>query len=66
MSKAKAFSITLLLAGFALVDTAAAGFFKITPTPPADVPELDGAGAMAALALVASIGAVLLARSRNR
>ena len=53
----------------AMLEQAHAGYFIITPkappsAPPA-VPEFDGAGAIAAIALLASIGAVLLRRSKN-
>ena len=61
---------TALLMCFAMIDRAYAGFFHITPAPtpppaPPAVPEFDGAGAIAAIALLVSIGAVLLGRSRS-
>ena len=54
----------------AMIEQAHAGYFIITPkappsAPPPAVPEFDGAGAIAAIALLASIGAVLLRRSKN-
>lgn len=50
---------TSILLGCALIDQAFAGFFFI-------VPEFDGPGAIAAVTLLASIGAVLFSGSRNR
>jgi hypothetical protein len=57
---------------FAMIEQAHAGFFHFTPSapppsapPPPAVPEFDGAGAIAAIALLASIGAVLFSRSKN-
>jgi hypothetical protein len=55
----------------AMIDPAFAGYFHITPAPPPPappppgVPEFDGTGAIAAIALLASIGAVLLGRSKH-
>jgi hypothetical protein len=55
-----------------MIEQAHAGFFHFTPNtpppsapPPPAVPEFDGAGAIAAIALLASIGAVLFSRSKN-
>jgi hypothetical protein len=56
----------------AMIEQAHAGFFHFTPSPPPPsappppaVPEFDGPGAIAAIALLASIGAVLLRRSKT-
>jgi hypothetical protein len=45
-----------------MVDQAFAGFFNVPPPP---VPEFDGPGAIAAIALLGSIVAVAFHRSRN-
>ena len=51
----------------AMMDQALAGFFRVTPAaPPAAVPEFDAGGGIAAVALLASVAAVLFSRSRNR
>jgi len=60
-----------LLMTLATIDQAFAGFFKIVPTPtptptPSPVPEFDGSGAIAAIALLASIVAIIFSRSRKR
>jgi hypothetical protein len=47
------------LIGCALTDQASAGWWVI-------VPEFDSAGATAAFALLAAVGAVLFSRSRHR
>jgi hypothetical protein len=47
------------------IDRAFAGFFNIVP-PPTPIPEFDGPGAIAVIALLASIVAVAFHRSRNR
>jgi hypothetical protein len=65
------FGASVLLTSFALIDRAYAGWFHITPhapppPPPPAVPEFDGAGAIAAIALLASIGAVLLSRRSSK
>jgi hypothetical protein len=66
LGKSKLYLTTLVL--FALsADHAVAGFLRYTPPPtPTPVPELDGPGALAALALLASVVAVLFNRSRAR
>ena len=46
--------------GIALVDSAAASFFYCPP-----VPELDGSSGIAAIALILSVGAVLLRKVRG-
>ena len=64
LGKTKLYLTTLAV--FALyADHAFAGFLRYTP-PPTPVPELDGPGALAALALLASVVAVLFNRSRAR
>lgn len=70
--KVGATALLMCLMCVAMIDPAFAGYFHITPAaarsappPPPAVPELDGTGAIAALALLASIGAVLLGRSKN-
>ena len=50
---------TSIFLGCALSTQAFAGFFNV-------VPEFDGPGAIAAVALLASVGAVLFSGSRNR
>ena len=50
---------TSALLSCALIDQAFAGYFWV-------VPEFDGPGAIAAVALLASVGAVLFNGSRNR
>ena len=65
---------TALLFCLLALDRANAGFFDITPAPPPPapppgpplVPEFDGAGSIAAIALLASIVALLYSRSKNR
>lgn len=56
--KMRAAATTVAMLGVATLDQAFAGFFKVTPTPP-PVPEFDGPGAIAAIALLASVGALL-------
>jgi hypothetical protein len=63
--KIRAAAVTAALLGLATVDQAFAGFFKFTPNPP-PVPEFDGSGAIAAVALLASVGALLFYRLRTR
>ena len=50
-----------LLMSLVMANHAFAGFFVITP----NVPELDGPGSLAALALLASIGAIFFRGSKN-
>jgi hypothetical protein len=67
---------TALLFCLLALDRAYAGFFDITPAPPPApppaphvpplVPEFDGSGSIAAIALLASIVALLYSRSKNR
>jgi hypothetical protein len=50
-----------------MVDQAFAGFGSFTPPPSAPpVPEFDGPGAIAAIALLASVGAIFFGRSKSR
>jgi hypothetical protein len=51
-----------LLMSLVMANHAVAGFFVVTPT----VPELDGAGSLAALALLASVGAIFFRGSKDR
>jgi hypothetical protein len=64
--KTRAAAATAALLGLATVDQAFAGFFKFTPNPPPPVPEFDGSGVVAAVALLASVGALLFYRLRTR
>ena len=50
-----------LLMSLMTIDQAFAGFFNIVP-----VPEFDGPGGIAAIALLVSVVAILFSRSRNR
>jgi hypothetical protein len=52
---------TALLMSLTMIDQAFAGFFEVTP-----VPEFDGPSGLAAIALLAGVGAVLFSRSRKR
>ena len=61
--KLKIGAATLLMTLVA-IDQAAAGFFRVTPNPP-PVPEFDGPGAVAAIALLASVAAILLQKTRS-
>jgi hypothetical protein len=54
-----------LLMSLMTVDQAFAGFFNIVP-PPTPIPEFDGPGAIAAIALLTSVVAIAFHRSRNR
>lgn len=61
------YRVTALLLSLVPIDRAFAGFFEITPTPtPPPVPEIDGSGGIAAVALLASVVAILISKSRNR
>ena len=59
---------TGLLLTLMTIDQAFAGWFDIIPNPPAEspVPEIDGPGAVAAIALLASVVAMAFSRSRNK
>jgi hypothetical protein len=61
MSTKMTVGATALLMSLTMIDQAFAGFFVVTP-----VPELDGPSGLAAIALLAGVGAVLFSRSRNR
>jgi hypothetical protein len=52
-----------LLMSLVMANHAFAGF--LPSLPPADVPELDGPSSLAALALLASIGAIFFRGSKN-
>jgi len=56
------FAALSVLFGCALIDQAAAASWWWCPP----VPEFDGSGATAAMALVASIGAILFSGSKER
>jgi hypothetical protein len=62
--KLKIGAATLLLTLVA-IDQAAAGFFEVTPNPP-PVPEFDGSSSVAVIALLASVAAIILQKSRSR
>jgi hypothetical protein len=74
MTKKLTIGAKAFLLCFALIEQAHAGYFHITfksppaapPPAPPPVPEFDGAGAIAAIALLASIGAVLLSRRSSK
>jgi hypothetical protein len=55
---------TALLMSVAAINDAFANFFP--PFSPPAVPEIDGSGALVAIALLVSIGAILFSRSKNR
>jgi hypothetical protein len=67
----RALGASALLLGLAAMNNAHAGFFSFKPNPPAPtppappVPEFDGPGAIAAIALLASVGALLFYRFRK-
>ena len=53
-----------LLFSLATIDQALAGYFNITPPPPPPIPEFDGSSAIAVIALLASVAALVKARSK--
>jgi hypothetical protein len=56
-----------LLMSLMAIDQAFAGFFNIVPPPePKPIPEFDGPGAIAAIALLASVVAIAFHRARNK
>lgn len=56
--------IALAVAMAALgVDTAFAGFFQIIPNTP--VPEIDGSGSIAVIAVLMSLGAILVSKLKG-
>jgi hypothetical protein len=65
-------AFTLLVSLTVAMDQAVAGFFKIIPNPPPPppppvaAPEIDAAGGIAAIALLASIAAILFNKFRTR
>jgi len=60
--KLKVCGIALLMS-VAAMNQALAGFFP--PLSPPAVPEIDGSGALVAMAFLGSIGAILFTRSRD-
>ena len=62
--KLKIGAATLLMTLVA-IDQAAAGFFQVTPNPP-PVPEFDGSSSVAVIALLASVAAIILKKTRSR
>jgi hypothetical protein len=48
------------------INQAMAGFFDVPPPPEPPIPEFDGSGAIAVIALLASVAAVLVARARSK
>jgi len=65
--KPKAVGASALLICLATIDQAVAGFFNITPNPPSTpaVPEFDGPGAIAAIALLVGVVAILYQKIRK-
>ncbi len=65
--KIKAVGATALLAWLVTIDQAFAGFFNFTPNPPTPpaVPEFDGPGAIAAIALLVGVVAILYQKVRK-
>lgn len=55
-------SAAALLMSLMTIDQAFAGYWNIVPTP---VPEFDGPGAIAAIALLASVAAIVVRKSRS-
>jgi hypothetical protein len=55
-----------LLMCLVTANQAFAGYVTITPPPTPAIPEFDGPGAIAAVALLASAVAIAFHRSRNR
>ena len=51
-----------LLMNLVMMDKALAGYFNITPPP---IPEFDGSSAIAVVALLASVAALVKARSKG-
>ncbi|HEX9881212.1 MAG TPA: hypothetical protein VGA65_01770 [Hyphomicrobium sp.] len=69
--KTKAVAAIALSICVMTIDQAVAGFFHFTPnptpppTPPPAVPEFDGLGAVAAIALLVSVVAIIYQRARK-
>jgi hypothetical protein len=53
-----------LLMSLMTVDRAFAGFFNIVPTP-TPIPEFDASSGIAVIALLASLGAILVTKARK-
>jgi hypothetical protein len=62
--KSKSVCVIALATFVATIDQAFAGFFNFTPNPPA-VPEFDGLGSVAAMALLVSVVAIAYQRARR-
>jgi hypothetical protein len=60
MTMTKKVGAVALLMSLTMIDQAFAGFFEVT------VPELDGPSGIAAIALLASVGALLFGGSRKK
>jgi hypothetical protein len=58
--KIKVGSVALLMT-VVMMDKALAGYFNITPPP---IPEFDGSSSIAVIALLASVAALIKARSK--
>lgn len=56
---------TALLMSLMAIDRAIAGYTVITYPPKPAVPEFDGPGAIAAIALLAGIASIVLQKSRR-
>jgi hypothetical protein len=64
--KIKAVGATALLLCLVTISQAFAGFFTFTPNPtPPAVPEFDGPGAIAAIALLVGVVAILYQKVRK-
>ncbi len=48
-----------------MIDRAFAGYTNITPPPQPPVPEFDGPGAIAAVALLTSVAAIMFHKTRR-
>lgn len=54
-----------LLMSLMTIDQALAGYFNIVPPPEPPIPEFDGSSAIAVIALLASVAALVKARSKG-
>ena len=61
--KTKVIALAVAMAALG-VDTAFAGFFQIIPNTPS-VPEIDGSGSIAVVAIVMSLGAILFSKLKG-
>ena len=64
-TKMKVGSAALLISLMAIDQVFAGSFIPVITPSPSPVPEIDGSSGIAAIALLASIGAIFLSRSRN-